>query len=83
MVIGTKNEETLHLFVPVASYAAEYGCAIQEAVCGYADFCLRKRHDLPLKKRMLREIHYNTSRNGIGPALTTGLYLMDSASFPI
>lgn len=45
-------------------------------MCSYVDFCVRQRDDLALKKSMLREIHQDTSKVGIGPALTSGLYLI-------
>src|SRR3989304_6288345 len=60
MVIGTKNEETSLLFVPVCPHAAEYGCTIQKTMCGDINFCVRKRDDLSLKKSVLREIHQDT-----------------------
>jgi hypothetical protein len=66
VVVGTKNEETLALFVPVRSHASEYGCSIKEAVGGYIDVCFGKRNNFSLKEGMLREIHKAPPAKGIG-----------------
>jgi hypothetical protein len=74
MVVGTKNEETFLLFVPVGPHAAEYGCAIQKAMSGYVYFCFGKWNNFSLKECMLREIHKGTSGKGDGDQLLRADY---------
>ena len=53
MVQGTKNEETLFLFVPVTPHAAKNGSAIVQCMSGDADLGLGVGDDPALEIRVL------------------------------
>jgi hypothetical protein len=57
MVIRTKNEETLLLFVPKGSHSPKNGRAVEKCVCCDADSGFGQGDYLSLKERVLREIH--------------------------
>jgi hypothetical protein len=64
MVIRTKNEELLLLFVPVASQASEYCSSIKKGMRCNANLGLGKWNYLPLKKNVTLSGHSDTSRCG-------------------
>jgi hypothetical protein len=62
MIIGTKNEEPLLLFVPVTPDAPKYGGTIKKCVRCNAYFGFGEWNYLPLKKNVTFFSHSDTSR---------------------